>query len=228
MGGGQWERSSGDGAIQHRRSTHAARSRGFDLSPRLRTGVERLGCGVDSVAFWNEIAGDMRRKLAIWTGAVALAALLLATVLPALAPPSNCGGNSHSLSVCRQYALAARLLELDGKNEFRFDDLEETDRMWVAKLAKSSRTEGKDFLVSTNFAIPQTGRVLVIVCEQAFDNVPQPAIWNLYRRNPAHAVGYSDGNCGLISPVEYAALDLTGFVSLRTLELRGQTEAVQP
>jgi hypothetical protein len=45
--------------------------------------------------------------------------------------------------------------------------------------------------------------------------VPQPCLWNLFRQNPAHAVGYSDGSAGLISPEEYAALDLSRFIKAR-------------
>src|SRR5882757_8524934 len=39
--------------VRHRRRTHAAGSRGADPQARLRTGVERLGRGVDDVKTGN-------------------------------------------------------------------------------------------------------------------------------------------------------------------------------
>jgi hypothetical protein len=60
---------------------------------------------------------------------------------------------------------------------------------------------------------PAAPRQIVVVCDRAFDNVPDYLLWP----SPmAHAVGYSTGESGLISPEEFKRLDLSGFVDLRT------------
>jgi hypothetical protein len=76
----------------------------------------------------------------------------------------------------------------------------------------------EDFLIRTNFAwTDAAGREIVIVSAREFDNVPTPAPWNLFHRNPAHAAGYSDGTRGLISPEEFNNLFLPDFASLWSL-----------
>jgi hypothetical protein len=75
-----------------------------------------------------------------------------------------------------------------------------------------------DLLVKTNFVWSGTSnRLIVAICPREFDNVPEPILLNLYHKNPAHAVGYSDGTVGLISPTEFTNLNLNGFVSAASL-----------
>ena len=52
------------------------------------------------------------------------------------------------------------------------------------------------------------------MCESEFDNVSKSS-WSFGQKYPAHAVGYSDGKSGLISPTEFTNMSLAGFVSLR-------------
>jgi hypothetical protein len=74
------------------------------------------------------------------------------------------------------------------------------------------------FWFKTNFSwANNSNRQVIIICEREYDNVPKPALWNFYRKNPAHAVGYSDGTAGLISPEQFTNLNLNGFVSLSSL-----------
>ena len=40
----------------------------------------------------------------------------------------------------------------------------------------------------------------------------------------AHAVAYSNGETGLISPEQFARLDLSGFVDLQSLAVTGKVE----
>ncbi len=76
----------------------------------------------------------------------------------------------------------------------------------------------QDFLIRTNFLwSAATNREIVIVCQRRYDNVPTPAPWNLFHNTPAHAVGYSDGTTGLISPEEFDSLFIYGFTSLWSL-----------
>jgi len=61
---------------------------------------------------------------------------------------------------------------------------------------------------------PKEPKSLVMVCDCAYDNVPQ----RIFGRAPMrHAVLYSTGQVGLISPDEFAKLDLSDLVDLRTL-----------
>jgi hypothetical protein len=62
------------------------------------------------------------------------------------------------------------------------------------------------------------GSRIVAVCNLEFANVPQPTIWNGYRRTPGHAALLADGTTKVISPAEFAALDLKQFVPLSSLK----------
>src|SRR5262245_12255001 len=73
-------------------------------------------------------------------------------------------------------------------------------------------------LVRNNAFEPERdGRLIVAVCDTDFDNVPQPTLWNAYKRTPAHAVAYADGTRGLISPKQFRKLDLSGFIPAKEL-----------
>ena len=75
--------------------------------------------------------------------------------------------------------------------------------------------QGEEYLNKTNCNTAKTNREIVIVCEKSFDyNKANTLFWNLFKRNYAYAVGYSDGSAGIISPTEFTNLDLRGFTSL--------------
>ncbi|QEG43371.1 hypothetical protein [Roseimaritima ulvae] len=142
----------------------------------------------------------------------------LATVLVlASSQTSNCGGNTAALAVCGHYPL------------YLFAGLAERDETSAVGLTPNALTAGRDSdelssifqslsatasysIRNPDVAFDPADREVVIVCEQAFENVPQPTVWNLYCRSPAHAVGYSDGSTGLISPAEYRELDRSDFM----------------
>lgn len=130
---------------------------------------------------------------------------------------SNCGGNTAALSVCGNYprylfaGMAERNVPLDAgltpnalTSELDAEQLADIFRSLSATASYSIRNPDAPF--------DPTDREVVIVCDQEFGNVPQPCVWNLYRRSPAHAVGYSDGSTELISAAEYRELDLLDFV----------------
>ena len=190
--------------------------------------MEGLGCGVDCIAIFKQILFSVRKKIVIWIVVVFLAGLLLAMVLPALTPASNCGGNSYALTTCKLFLLTARTHTGENHLQFEVTQLGQTERSDLAKLAQSHWVSGADFLMKTNFNCKDAKRDLVVICEKPFGNVPQPAIWNFYRRNPAHAVGYSDGSVGLISLAEFKALDLAGFIHLSSLGTNISGQSVQP
>jgi hypothetical protein len=81
-------------------------------------------------------------------------------------------------------------------------------------------------LFKTNFSwTAETNRQIVVVCEDEFDNVSSSSLPGSDGKNSAHAAGYSDGAVGLISPAEFANLDLTGFVSAASLAANNETNS---
>ena len=156
---------------------------------------------------------------------IALTGLLLPVLTKSA---SNCGGNSYALAACKDYVMRASLASGKGGREFSIASLGIADREEVARWAKNHWIGGADFLILTNEVSMRGTQSVLIVCDQPFGNIPQPTVWNLYHKNPAHAVGYSDGSTGLISPLEFAALDLHGFVPLSGLATTGTVQATRP
>lgn len=168
----------------------------------------------------------MKRITAILIGLILVIGLLVGMILLPLNSPSNCGGNSYALYACENYVTITHMAVDDGKSVL--SNLGEAEKSEAAKLAMSHWISGADFLVRTNFTSTKTSRIVAIVCEKSFGNVPQPTLWNFYRKNPAHAVGYSEGSAGLISPAEFKALDLTGFIHLSSLGTNFSGQSIQP
>jgi len=160
----------------------------------------------------------MKKKTVIVIGFVLMAGLLVGMILPATSA-SNCGQNSYALTVCRNFAVTTVSAAQDNQSKFEIGKIDKIEGRILSSLAERGwGMSGVDFLVRTNFVLGNSSnREIVIVCERQFGNVPQPTVWNFYRQNPAHAVGYSDGTTGLISPEQFRNLDLSGFVSLSNL-----------
>ena len=121
-------------------------------------------------------------------------------------------GNRYGLIACRIFLRDAK--NLTAKNaDLDFGKLSEKDKYKLTHWARDF-----DFLAKTNFVWgTNANKEVVIVCSRSFDNVPQPSLFNFYRRNRAHAVGYSDGTTALISPQQFTNLNLNGFISLSSL-----------
>lgn len=126
---------------------------------------------------------------------------------------SNCGGNSAALTACDCYAGMLQWWASDHPNQaFRYDDFRKdvdlTDlpgASWIRSAKLLAKPDGIRF-------DPARPREVVIVCDRPYDNVPQRL---LFRSPKAHAVGYSDGTAGLISPDEFAHLNTAGFVDIQ-------------
>lgn len=149
---------------------------------------------------------------------VIVIALLVGLIVMSIPSTSakNCGGNNYTLSNCKHFALAARMVADENAGLFTINKIESQDLTLISMDRWGSA--GSDFLVKTNFLITnQTNREIVIVSQRAFANVPQPTFWSFYRKHWAHAVGYSDGSADLISPKEFSKLNLNGFVSIKSL-----------
>ena len=149
------------------------------------------------------------------TAAVAAAAILL----PAYAKGrvSNCGGNSATMSACRTIMLDMRLASEDLGKRFDVRQLSRERKTDIAIAATNYWIVRGKILLRKNISIGNGSNQIMAVCDAAYDNVPQPTIWNHYKKNPAHAVGYSDGSVGLISPADFKKLNLAEFVDASSL-----------
>ena len=156
----------------------------------------------------------MSRGLISTIVCVGLLALVGAVLLPALARPSNCGGNSYALTACKQILIYDQWAK--GTNGAMFDlaRLEADDQTNLFRVVTSHWSPGAGYWLRTNRLEDKAVKQVVVVCDVCYSNVPQPTIWNFYRQNPAHAVGYLDGTVGLISPAEFKELDRQSFISL--------------
>lgn len=134
--------------------------------------------------------------------------VLFAFLWPTL-QSSNCGGNSAALTACRHYATAIQVWQSDHPGEApNVADLVELP------LPGTSWLHAARLLANPNvFPLDAALKQVILVCDRPYNNVPQRP-WPLWRAPMAHAVAYSDGTTGLISPDEFADLDVRAFVTL--------------
>lgn len=147
---------------------------------------------------------------------VVLGVLVIAVIACAILgfPRAGSGklrGNQYALFVCK-----CQIRNWKNTNpsnpSFDFYALSEADKKRTIAWGF-----GANFWIRTNFHwTGVSNSEVVIVCESEFDNVPKSS-WSFDRKYPAHAVGYSDGKSGLISPSQFTNLSMVGFVSLRNL-----------
>ena len=105
------------------------------------------------------------------------------------------------------------MVAMDHTNEFNLVALETAERKYLIPYTSHSWLQTAVFWIRTNtIDISEKPKTILIVCDKSYDNVPQPTIWNLYKKTPAHAVGFADGSADLITPAQFAALDLSEFV----------------
>lgn len=123
-------------------------------------------------------------------------------------------GNIRARIICAHTLQAAFLLQTNNETQLNIFILSDETKARLQNIAEWWDYYGPaNFLIKTNFSWGNsTNREIVIVCTTPFDNDPKPTIWNLFHRNPAHAVGYSDRTTGLISPSAYSNLDLSQFI----------------
>ena len=128
---------------------------------------------------------------------------------------SNCGGNSSALSKCKLVALSARIEAEDNHGVFDYNSLSAEAQQEFVKATQSNWIPTARFLIRRGATeMRQKDREILVICDTAYGNVPQPTFWNLHRQNMAHAVGYADGTTALISPQQFAALDKSEFLAL--------------
>jgi hypothetical protein len=148
--------------------------------------------------------------------AVTLGAFL---ILPNLASTGRLYGNKLMRLECYHQVKSLRNMETNSPN-FNFFILSDDN-----KRDTILRGWNLDLWIKTNFVwtVGESNREIVVVCGREFDNVSKPGFWNHFWRNPAHAVGYSDGTTGLISPEQFTNLISTGFVSMSNLATNAET-----
>src|SRR5258706_1245371 len=127
---------------------------------------------------------------------------------PSQAPTKKLSGNEATLAMCRWELTTWRSYQTNSP-AFNFHTLSDDQKRRVIMFGLN-----QDFIIRTNFIWGNMpSRKIVIVSARIYDNVPLPSPWTAFYRNPAHAVGYSDGTTGLISPEQFDSLNQFGMAS---------------
>lgn len=157
-------------------------------------------------------------------GLAAIVLVVAGMVLPAM-KRSNCGGNSAALAACKGYIAVLQLWAADHEGQkFYYAKADAETRQHLARLPGASWIRSAQLLARLDDVRVDMAadKHVIMVCDHPYDNVPQ----RTFGRAPmAHAVAYSTGETGLISPEEFERLDLSGFIDLQTL---AETTKVEP
>jgi hypothetical protein len=143
---------------------------------------------------------------------LAAGAIAFAIIAPSLATTGKLVGNKFALAFCKTQIWIGKNAETNSPN-FDFSKLSHEDKRRTLLLGYTFAA-----WIRTNFVWQNSNanRQIIIVCGKEFDNVPM-LFWTFYTKTPAHAVGYSDGTTGLISPAQFTNLNLNGCVSFSSL-----------
>jgi len=147
-------------------------------------------------------------------GVMTIALLLLPL---ALARSSNCGGNSAALSLCGSLASRIRIEQERFGAGFDVQRIDAEAFQDLTDIARSTWLERGTLWIRRTVPQQANSNVIVAVCTRAYDNVPQPLWWNGFKRTPAHAIAPLRGSSRLVSPAEFAQLDLSAFASVLSL-----------
>jgi hypothetical protein len=159
----------------------------------------------------------MRRQFIVTVMLGTIILFAVAGIVLPLFQHTNCGGNSAALARCNSYSLIARVNAQDHGPIVDVSRFEKSDREQIASLANDCWLAGSKLLIRKSTDFSKKERMIIAVCDTPYSNVPQPTVWNLYRKTPAHAVGYSDGTTRLISPAEFRDLHFEDFIDASTL-----------
>src|SRR5712671_6825302 len=93
---------------------------------------------------------------------------------------SNCGGNSAALSVCYEVSLCAFAIAQTNSTKADFRDLTPELADVLRSRISSPWTAGAKYLLLTEkFECSTSNREIIVVCDKAYGNIPQPSLWNL-------------------------------------------------
>src|SRR5207247_8604309 len=154
-------------------------------------------------------------------GSTAIVVVAAGMMLPAM-KRSNCGGNSAALSACKAYITISHCRAADHHGEsFHFDQADTQTRQQLGRLPGASWIRSGRLMARLDEVRVEAAadKRIIMVCDHPYDNVPQ----RIFGTSPmAHAVSYSNGETGLISPQQFARLSLSGFVDLQSLAVGGK------
>ena len=152
----------------------------------------------------------LKKVLIVFVVAV-IVLMIFALLLPAYSGPGP--ANGHALLNCRRTIETWKSASTNSPNFDLFHLSQDNKRNTVWLFS-----DYLDPLFKTNFVWGNaSNREVVIVCRKKFADLHKPGFWNSFLPNPAHAVAYSDGTAELISPKQFASLNLNGFASLSNL-----------
>ncbi|MEK6705223.1 MAG: hypothetical protein AABZ06_05495 [Bdellovibrionota bacterium] len=158
-----------------------------------------------------------RKRLLICSALLFIAGACV-LILPAMHRVSNCGGNSAALSACNSYAqILAHWEATHNGKRFSLSKVDPEFKRYLSDLPGADWVRSARLLAKTeDVTIDVFGpKRVIIVCDTAYDNVPQRYIG---KAPMTHAVGYSNGQAGFITPEEYLKLDLSSFIDLQPLQ----------
>ncbi|HMJ89896.1 MAG TPA: hypothetical protein VK530_08770 [Candidatus Acidoferrum sp.] len=178
----------------------------------------REGIAFDSSVKWrlDQMIPAKRKTLMVALGLGAAVVACGAAMLPLLARPTNCGGNSAALGACKNIALNLVLAATEREGTaVSVTNLTSEEREYFRHISGISWL-GTATVFATREPVnaDKQPRQLIAVCNKAYDNVPQRRFGNAPF---THAVAYGDGSSGLISVEEFRELDLSRFIDAKTL-----------
>lgn len=150
-----------------------------------------------------------------------VAAFATIDIVDRLLDDGESGGNAVALEACERFATQCAdalnaVRESGGDrpvsvNAIRWEGGEFGFR---AANRRASRVGAALYMVHPDQVVRSDRPTVVVVSPTTFEDLPRPSVWRLYQSGVAHAVGYSDGTVALLSPKEFATLDLEDFVPL--------------
>ena len=162
---------------------------------------------------------DRTKGIGLTMGGFFVAAAVVAFVAMAAFPKtSDSGAISTALSRCRSLGKNLQLFLMDHPDGF------DSAKHGLAELElqptafRGWGTTAENYLIRRKVDGFPGGTEVVAVCSLKFYNVPQPAWWYTCDKTPGHAALLGDGTAKVISPAEFAALDLKQFVPLSSLK----------
>lgn len=154
---------------------------------------------------------------------VTLSAILVLLSFTPMARTSNCGGNSsalHRVHSLKSFAASSNFER--GDESFRFSELSQAELDHLAALGGSPwNREAKFYVASGKISFSETTRRIIAVCDTPYSNVPEHrmGMWRWWAPL-THAVAYSDGNTGLITPEEYAGINKADLIDVASILAR--------
>ncbi len=154
---------------------------------------------------------------------VAVVLIILAVILLGMDQSTNCGRNSAALSYTGKVSSCVRATlmerELDGPAPFA-SLVPSTSWSEVFRFGWGVKSYWVKKEITSSDSSP------IVICAQYFDNVPQPTLWNLYRRNPSFAAGFLLTRSRLLDRTEYNSIDFNQYFFLRKEDISKQVAEV--